>query len=552
MLARLVIRNFIIIEHSDVGFSAGFTAITGETGAGKSLLLDALQLVLGGRASADVLGISQDHCEIRACFSLPEHFFSHSPEITCPPTFCLSRQITNKGKNKIRLDEKNLTLPQLQSLAGHLLEISGQNLSLQLLRPDAQRELLDRFGQHGPLLKQVAEAFENWQKKITEYQKLQAAQAQRQERLDWLARELAALEQLNPLAGEWEELEQEQQRLGQVDAYQALLDDILLPLYEKPDNALKILHKAKIAAERLSQKDASLNNALLLLQQSQVYLEEAVEEWRDYQQHLKHDPARLAEIDARLERLAATAKRLRCAPEALPLQWATWIQEQNHWQHLETEIAEAEAKRDEAEGHYHQQAAVLHAERLKSAEIFSAAVNSHLAALHLQAVFRVECSSGTPSRHGSDKISFLLQSNRGQPLRPLSKIASGGELSRIQLAIQVASAARLAWPTLIFDEIDSGLGGATAEAIGCELQRLAKHSQVIAITHQAQVAAYADVHLVIRKIDKQGHSRSFVQQLSAEERSEELARMLGGLVMTAQTRALAQELLARGQAAITD
>lgn len=548
MLTRLVIRNFIIIEHSDLTFAPGFTAITGETGAGKSLLLDALQLVLGGRASTDTLGSYQDLCEINAYFSLPPDFFQNQSPLDIPPSFCLSRQISNKGKNKIRLDDKNLPLQQLQNVAQHLLAISGQNLSLQLLRPEAQRQLLDRFGQHEKLLEQVAEAFDNWQKKLSDWQNLQMAQHKRQERLEWLAREIATLEQLNPKAAEWEDLEQEQERLGQVDTYQALIDDILTPLYEKPDNVLKILHKVKIVAARLSEKDSALHNALLLLEQSQVHLEEAIGEWRNYQQHLKHDPARLADIEQRLDQLAATAKRLRCAPEALPEQLAEWQQEQRHWQHLDADIAEAEAQAQAAEATYQQHAAELRAQRLKSAEIFSEAVNSHLAALHLKAIFSVECSDGSASRYGSDKILFLLQTNRGQPLRPLSKIASGGELSRIQLAIQVASAARLALPTLIFDEIDSGLGGATAEAIGCELQRLAKHSQVIAITHQAQVAAYAEAHLIIRKVEKQGLSQSFVQQLQPEARAEELARMLGGLVITAQTRALAAELLARGQA----
>lgn len=548
MLTRLVIRNFIIIEHSDLTFAPGFTAITGETGAGKSLLLDALQLVLGGRASTDTLGIYQDLCEISAYFSLPPNFFHDQPPLAMPPNFCLTREISNKGKNKIRLDDKNLPLQQLQNLAQHLLAISGQNLSLQLLRPEAQRQLLDRFGQHEKLLAQIAEAFENWQKKLSDWQNLQTAQQQRQERLDWLEREITALEQINPKATEWEDLEQEQQRLGQVDNYQALIDEILTPLYEQPDNVLKTLHKAKVLAARLSEKDSSLHNALLLLEQSQVHLEEAIEEWRDYQQKLTHDPARLADIDQRLDQLAATAKRLRCAPEALPEQLAKWQQEQQHWQHLDADIAEAAAEAQAAEARYHQAAAQLRAQRLQSAEIFSEAVNQHLAALHLKAIFSVECSDGTPSRHGSDKILFLLQTNRGQPLRPLNKIASGGELSRIQLAIQVASAARLALPTLIFDEIDSGLGGATAEAIGCELQRLAKHRQVIAITHQAQVAAYAEAQLIIRKVEKQGLSQSFVQHLNPEERAEELARMLGGLVITDQTRALAAELLARGQA----
>ncbi len=551
MLTRLVIRNFIIIEHSDLTFAPRFTAITGETGAGKSLLLDALQLVLGGRASADTLGTYQDLCEINAYFSLPPDFFHDQPTLDIPPSFCLSREITNKGKNKIRLDEKIISLQSLQTFAHPLLAISGQNLSLQLLRPEAQRQLLDRFGQHEFFLKNVAEAFDNWQKKLSNWQNLQKAQQERQARLEWLEREITALEQLNPKALEWEDLEQEQQRLSQVDSYQALINDILTPLYEKPDNVLKTLHKAKIAAAKLSEKDSSLHNALLLLEQSQVHLEEAVEEWRDYQQNLKHDPARLAEIDQRLDQLAATAKRLRCAPEALPEQLANWQQEQRHWQHLDAEIAEAEAQTQAAETVYQQQAAQLHTQRLQSAEIFSEAVNSHLADLHLKAIFSIDCSLSTPSRHGSDKILFLLQTNRGQPLRPLGKIASGGELSRIQLAIQVASAARLALPTLIFDEIDSGLGGATAEAIGCALQRLAKHTQVIAITHQAQVAAYAEAHLIIRKVEKQGLSQSFVQHLNPEERAEELARMLGGLVITTQTRALAKELLARGQAAIT-
>jgi DNA repair protein RecN (Recombination protein N) len=554
MLLRLTIRDFVIVDRIELDFSSGFGALTGETGAGKSILVDALSLALGERADASVVRTGAEKADISAEFAVADDsalaawLAANDFETDC----CILRRVIDSGgKSRAWLNGTAATLGQLREAADFLADIHGQHAHHSLLRADAQRTLLDAHASATGLAREVATLHAAW-KKAREARRLaeqDVAAAQREkEILDWQVKELAALA-FDPQ--EWQATEAEQRRLAHAASLLEASEAALAVLDEGADNngaALTALQHASGRLAELVAVDAGLGDAAQLFESALIQLEESALALRRYREKLDLDPARLAELDARIDAVTQMARKHRVAPEELPDVLAR----------LEARLAEltlaadpgALAERErQTEGAYRQAAEKLGAERRRAAKALSAAVTNAMQELAM-AGGRFEVAL-TPleegAAYGLEAVEFLVTANAGQPPRPLAKVASGGELSRIGLALQVIASQSHAAGTLIFDEVDVGIGGRVAEIVGQMLRQLGADRQVLCVTHLPQVAARADWQWSIAKETRNetGGEASFsrVTPLDANGRIEEIARMLGGVKLTDTTRKHAKELL---------
>lgn len=547
MLQRLAIRDFVIVDRLELDFAAGFGALTGETGAGKSILVDALSLALGERADAGVVRAGADKADISAEFAVaPDSDLARWLAANDFDTdACILRRVVDSGgKSRAWLNGTAATLGQLRAAAEMLADIHGQHAHHSLLRADAQRALLDAHAGATQLAREVASHFAAW-KKAREAHRLAAADvaaAQREkEILEWQVQELAALA-FEPQA--WRETEAEQRRLAHAASLLEASEAALAALDEGEAPALSALQHASGRLGELTAVDANLADAAQLFESALIQLEEAALALRRYRERLDLDPGRLAELDARIDAVTQMARKHRVAPEELSEVLAR----------LEARLAEltlaadpgalAERERQTAAA-FRQAAEKLSAERRRAAGALSAAVTAAMQDLAL-AGGRFEIAL-TPLEEGAsgglETVEFLVAANAGQPPRPLAKVASGGELSRIGLALQVISSQAHAAGTLIFDEVDVGIGGRVAEIVGQMLKQLGAGRQVLCVTHLPQVAARADWQWSISKETRAGQTLSRVAPLDAAGRIEEIARMLGGVQITDTTRRHAREML---------
>ncbi|MFM0089825.1 DNA repair protein RecN [Paraburkholderia sediminicola] len=555
MLRHLSIRDFVIVAALDLEFDSGFTVFSGETGAGKSILIDALALALGARADANVVRTGESRADITAEFETHAQVEQWLDEQALGTTgdddhhggtVMLRRVVDANGRSRAFINGTAATLAQLREVGEMLVDIHGQHAHQLLMRPDAQRELFDTHAGLAEPAAAVTRAWRSWREKIQAVEHAQTRDRELQLERERLAWQLTELDKLSPQPGEWEEVNAEHRRLSHsanlIDGVQGALGAL-----SESDEAM-ITHLASIVSKvrDLAEIDPALNDVLAALEPAEIQLQEAAYSLSHYAQKLELDPDRLAQVEKRLDALHSAARKFRLRPETLPEE-----HEARRAQLAALDAAAdldslhaAEAKAKEA---FLAEAKKLSKARAKAGRALGAAVTTGMQELSMKGgsfeVALVPLPEG--GAHGLEQVEFRVAGHAGVPLRPLAKVASGGELARISLALAVIASAASPTPTLIFDEVDTGIGGGVAEVVGRLLHQLGQARQVLCVTHLPQVAARGDHHFQVAKSGNgKGGTVSSVTSLDRASRVEEVARMLGGLEITATTRKHAKEMLA--------
>ncbi len=536
MLEQLTIDQIAIIEHSEIPFRPGYNVLTGETGAGKSILIDALGLVLGERADASSIRHGQSRATVSATFSALSSAHQHTlaeDGLDDPdnPGQAVIRRTLRDGGSKAWINDQTITGGKLKTLAATLVNIHGQHHNQALLKNDEQRRRLDRYAGHRDQLAACADAYRHWQQLEKEREAWQAARTSDEERLALLAYQLDEIEQLAPQDGEFDELAARQTLLASADQILASGNRLAAQLSEGDNNLQSALRYAQREAEHLAAIHDNYRETAELLEQSAVYLSEASDALGKQLNKIEHDPEALAETEARMSALHALARKHHVDPGQLPAHWQKLAAEHQTLAQKNQSGSELEAACQTAEADYHAKASALSAARQKAAPALARDVEQWIRQLGMEkATFAIDVQpAARPAAHGSDDITYTLCANPGQTLQPLAKVASGGELSRVSLAIEVACLDETPTPppTIIFDEIDTGIGGEVADTIGRLLHTLGQSRQVLCITHLPQVAAYADAHYRIEKHSDGKQTQTRVTALDDEARISEIARMLG-------------------------
>ncbi|MBI2296709.1 MAG: DNA repair protein RecN [Betaproteobacteria bacterium] len=549
MLRSLSIRDFVIVDRMELEFSSGFTVLTGETGAGKSILIDALAMVLGERADAIVVRGGAERADISAEFDAggPKHVARWLVEndLAGDEDACLMRRvIESSGRSRGFINGRPATLAQLREAGEFLVDIHGQHEHQSLARPAAQRELLDAYGGLSQSSASVAERYRAWQQRRESriaFETNAAAFAAEREQLEWQVRELEALKFM---PDEWRELATEHARLAHAASLIEAAQLGIEAISEGDNSSLAQLNAVISRLNSLIEFDPGLREMLDLLEPAQIQLQEAVYNLRRYGERLELDPGRLREVEQRLDAIHSAARKYRVPPEALPdklVAGRTRLQELG-------EGGDVEALRrleEQAHAASMAEAKKLSGARKKTAGKLSEQVTEAMQALAM-AGGRFEVAFDTlpeVTAHGLENVEFLVSAHKGMAPQPLAKVASGGELSRLSLAVQGVTTQVAQVPTLIFDEVDAGIGGRVAEIVGKMLKQLGGKHQVMCITHLPQVAASADQQWQVTKSTANGKVLSKVTVLDGAQRVEEIARMLGGVKITETTRKHAAEML---------
>ena len=557
MLRALSIRDYVIVERLDLELASGFTALTGETGAGKSILVDALKLALGDRADAAVVRAGAQRAEISADFdaeALPAvRAWLEAQDLEEGDGACLVRRtIDATGRSRAFVNGRPATAAQLRELGELLLDIHGQHDHQLLLKRDRQRALLDAFARCEPLAREVAGRHATWRRAADQRAAREKAAAGSARERELLGHEIRDLEALAFDAARWAEDQAEHRRLAHA---QELIEDVsaCAEALDESDESLtaRLAHVAARLAHA-AQLDHALEDARRDAEGASLQAGESAQQLRRYLQRLELDPARLAQLDARIKAVFDAARKYRVEPAALPEALAerrARLGELGGEESLEA-LREQEAAGEKA---YRKEAEELSRARREAARRLAAEVTRTMQGLAM-AGGRLEVALEpleTPGAGGLESVELQVATHAGQPLAPLAKVASGGELSRLSLAIQVLMSGEASVPTLVFDEVDSGIGGGVAEIVGRLLQALARHHQVLSVTHLAQVAVHARSQLRVAKQPGARGTIASVEPLDGEERVAEVARMLGGLTITEATRRHAKEMLQNARAAGT-
>ena len=552
MLKRLIIRDFVIVDQLELDFAAGFGALTGETGAGKSILLDALGLALGDRADASTVRTGCERADIIAEFDLPKNgplgeWLAEAGIEADSGVVMLRRVVDTGGRSRCWINGVPGTATQLRTAGEWLADIHGQHAHHALLRADAQRALLDAYCGGRDLAREVAALHREWRRlaELKARAELDAGAVSRQrELLEW---QIDELESLTFDATEWGELEAEQRRLAHAASLIEGAEEILGGLTDGEPSVTDMLARVLARVDAMNEIDSGLGEVRELVSSAAIQADEAVHAIRRYAEHLELDPLRLEEVERRIEAITDVARKYRVMPEELPEMLEGWRVERDALQARSDTVWLAEQE-TAAEAAWREAAQRLSAMRVPAAQTLSEEITEAMQSLamaggrfELMLTAREQGGAG-----GLEDVEFRVAATQGQPLRPLAKVASGGELSRIGLAIQVMASRDANVATLIFDEVDVGIGGGVAERVGQMLARLGKGRQVLCVTHLAQVAARADWQWNIAKKESGGEVSSTVMVLDKKARVEELARMLGGLDITETTRRHAAEML-RGE-----
>jgi DNA repair protein RecN (Recombination protein N) len=552
VLTHIQIRDFAIIDTVELELDAGLTVLTGETGAGKSILVDALLVAAGGRAGAEVVRHGCDRAEVAATFSvdgndealawLAEQAIEHDGECQ------LRRVISADGRSRAYVNGQAMPVQALRQLGELLVDVHGQMEYQSLVRRVAQRALLDRHGEHDELLTQTANAFKEMSALREERDRMAAAAQDREARLELLKYHLGELNALALQPNEIEELTSERKRLSQRGRLATGAREILALLREAEGiNAEHTVARALNIARQLQELDAALTPATRLLDESLIGLREAVAAVEHYESSLDADPRRQEWVEQRLAEIEGLARKHRVEPTELLNVQAELSRELKVFEGLETSLQTIDERLAAARKAFEAACTKLSAARKRTAAALSERVTSLMQTLGMpggQFSIAVQpLPDESANQHGADDIEFLVTANPGQPLRPLAKVASGGELSRISLAIQVAAAQNFGQPCLVFDEVDAGVGGAVAEIVGRQLRTLGERAQVLCVTHLPQVASQAHAHVRVTKLTDGKSTRTSLRVLTTEERIEEIARMLGGVDITSKAREHATEML---------
>ncbi len=554
MLTYLGIRDFAIIDELELELGTGLTALTGETGAGKSIVVDALALAAGGRGAGDVVRHGADRAEIAATFDVGAQAtvcrWLESQAIACDGECILRRVVSRDARSRAFINGQAVPLQTLRELGEQLVDIHGQQEFLSLTRRAAQLALIDAHGRHDALLQQVREHHERWRALRDEHAELEAAGRDREVRLDLLRYQVRELEALALKSAELPELLAEQRRLANSGR---LVEGVRQSLDLVDDNESFSAHAAVARAltglRAVAAIDPRLAATEALLEEGRIALREAADALRHYLESMEFDPKRQDWVERRVATIEELARKHRLPAEELPGHLERLAAELGRLESHESTLAAIRQSLSAARAEFARTATRLSAARSAAAASLTRDVSRLMQKLGMSGgAFEATITSdaaGEPAPNGLDEIDLVVSANPGQPLKPLVRVASGGELSRISLAIQVAALGRAITPCLVFDEVDAGVGGAVAEIVGRQLGSLGERAQVLCVTHLPQVASQADHHVRVAKLTDGRTTRTVVNELRGPELVEELARMLGGVEITQQARDHAREMLKR-------
>ena len=543
-LRSISLRDFVIVRALDLDLDNGFTVLTGETGAGKSILIDALQLALGARAEAGTVREGAQRCDISAEFDSPASMLELLDQAGFIPgdTLLLRRTIDTQGKSRAWINGSSATVTQLRDIADKLVDIHGQHAWQSLTRPDAVRGLLDSYGAIPTQL--LTQQWQQWrlsQKQLADALNAQSNLQRDRERLAW---QITELDKLSPEANEWQDLNAQHGRLSNAQALRDTVQSALDALQESEQSASSLLGQALALLQNQEHIEPHFKPLSEVLASALAQTEDVVHSLNGYAKHAELEPQRLSELDERLSLWISLARRYKRLPAELPdllLSWRVELQKLDDAADLES-LEHAEKQAHKA---YLEEARRVSKLRLKAAPALSTAITQAMQGLGMQGgQFKVALNNlEQPAQYGLEQAEFLVAGHSGTTPRPVGKVASGGELSRIALAIAVTTSQLGQAQTLIFDEVDSGVGGAVAETVGRLMKQLGKDRQVMAVTHLPQVAACSDQHLVVAKQTEEGSTFSTVEPVNGSRRVAEIARMLGGEKLSGTTLAHAKEML---------
>jgi DNA repair protein RecN (Recombination protein N) len=554
MLTHIQIRDFAIIDAVELELGPGLTVLTGETGAGKSILVDALLLAAGGRAGAEVVRHGAERAEVSATFAIQKNTAAHAwlaeQSIEHEGECLLRRVIASDGRSRAYVNGQAMPVQALRQLGETLVDVHGQMEYQSLVRRAAQRELLDQSGEHRELLATVAEAWKTWSQIKEERDRAAASAQDREARLELLRYHVSELQALDLKEGEAEELAAERQRLSQRGRLASGARDIIQLLREAEDvSAEQAISRALTTARTVSELDAQFVPMTKLIEESLIALREGVEAVERYESDLDADPQRQEWVEQRLAAMESIARKHRVEVDALLLLQNELQAEFQRLDTLEASMAQIEKTLEQAQQKFRAACTKLTTARQSAARSLSASISALMQTLGMPGgKFQIDVRpADTPGANGADDIEFMVSANPGQPPRPLAKVASGGELSRISLAIQVAAvqsdALADSLACLVFDEVDAGVGGGVAEIVGRQLRTLGERAQALCVTHLPQVASQAHAHVRVTKLTDGKTTRTALHPLTADERIEEIARMLGGINVTDKAREHAAEML---------
>jgi DNA repair protein RecN (Recombination protein N) len=548
-LKRIALRDFVIVRELDLDLAHGFSVLTGETGAGKSILIDALQLALGARAEAAVVREGAARADISAEFDLPPALAPWLQEagFESDEGLLLRRSIDAQGKSRAWINGSPATATQLRELADQLVDIHGQHAWQSLTRPDAVRQLLDDYA--GVNTQPLQQAWQRWraaQKKLTDARAAQDSLQRERERLAW---QIGEVDKLAPGAAEWNDLNASHTRLANAQALLEAAQGALDALEGDEGGAARNLAHAQSALQAQEHVEPAFKDLLQIVASSLAQAEDAAHSLHAYLRKTELDPQRLAELDERMSLWMSLSRRYKRTPAELPHLLASWKEELARLDATADLAALEAAEKKEADAYLAEARAVSKA-RTKAAPQLAKAVTAAMQGLGMQGGrFEVALQkSDQPAQSGLEDVTFLVAGHAGSTPRPVGKVASGGELSRIALAIAVTTSRLGAAQTLIFDEVDAGVGGAVAETVGRLMKQLGRDKQVLAVTHLPQVASCADHHLVVAKQSDASGPASSVAPVQGEQRVAEIARMLGGEHLSGTTLAHAKEMLGHAAA----
>lgn len=550
MLQHLTIQNYTIVESLDIELAGGMSVITGETGAGKSIMLDALGLCLGDRADPKTVREGASKADITASFDIATiteaQQWLQSRDLDMDGNCMLRRVITQEGRSRAYINGQPATLQDVKSLGECLIDIHSQHAHQSLLRRETQRKLLDNYAGNSSTVDKVASLANQWQQAQDELEQLQGAQGEQGSRQQLLAYQVDELEQLSLGKNELKELEAEQKQLANAENILASGQQAL-DLCEADGGAIDSLQKALQLLSDDNSTSKTTASARELLDSARIQVDEARTELKAHLDQVNIDPEKLNGVEIRLNEIYDIARKHKIMPEQLLVLFEQLNEELQRLKGSESRVLDLQASLEKLQNDYKVEADKLSKQRTKAAKTLSKKVESQLQALAMeQCRIKVELrhrEDQKPHNHGQEDIEFLISTNPGQEPQALSKIASGGELSRISLAIEVITAQTSTTPSMVFDEVDVGIGGAVAEVVGKLLRTLSDGSQILCVTHLAQVAAQGHQHIRVEKTTDKKATFTRLAHLDDQQKVEEIARMLGGIKVTKQTRSHAEEML---------
>ena len=562
MLALLNISNFALISGLGVEFERGLNLLTGETGSGKSIIVDALGVLIGDRFSPELIRAGETHASVEGLFTLGAH-----PQVEAmleeagvaasgrgDVELVIRRELSAEGRGRVFVNNRLATVSLLRSLRPLLVDIHGQGTQQTLFDPDTHLELLDAFADLAAEREELAARFRRWSALDRELERLRRDEAEKFHLTDALRFQVSELEAARLVAGEDEQLEAERRRLANLERLTELCGDAYNLTYEESDSTVARLGRLERQVEELSQYESSYRNYLEGLGTARAVLEDLAASLRDFLDGLTFSPARLAEIESRLAELARLKRKYGGTIESALEHLAASRERLRQLGRTDERAVEVAKELSEVRASYLEAATRVHRARVKSAGEFRRAVEASLKEVALEhARFEARVSSSaelgaedaaksfTPA--GFDRVEFYFSANAGEPLRPLAKVASGGEASRLMLVLKTSASPARFPRTIVFDEVDAGIGGRVSEAVGLKLKALSRTNQVLCVTHQAQIARFADTHLLVDKRSARGRTQIGVEQLDRRRRVEEIARMLTGAEITEAARRHAREML---------